>query len=227
VGGTLHAVEGLPLLTVQPPRLSRAAAYTKRAIDVSLAAIGLVALSPLLLGIAVAIRATSSGPVLFRQVRVGHRGEVFRITKFRTMYRDAEQRKAEVAHLNRHVAPGGDPRMFKIPDDPRVTRVGRFLRRTSLDELPQLIDVLTGCMSLVGPRPLIPDEAAHVESWHRRRLDLRPGITGPWQVLGRSSIPFEEMVRLDYMYVTHWSLWEDVRLLVRTVPTILRGRHAE
>jgi lipopolysaccharide/colanic/teichoic acid biosynthesis glycosyltransferase len=161
--------------------------------------------------------------VFFRQVRMGQRNRTFRIVKFRTMSADAEQRKAEVAHLNRHARNGGDPRMFKIPDDPRVTRVGRFLRRYSLDELPQLINVLKGEMSLVGPRPLILAEDQHVVDWARSRLDLKPGITGLWQALGNSAIPFEEMVRLDYLYVTSWSLGKDCRLLLRTIPAVVRN----
>ena len=137
---------------------------------------------------------------------------------------DADARKHEVAHLNKHRLPGGDPRMFKVQDDPRITRVGRFLRGTSLDELPQLWNVLIGEMSLVGPRPLILDEHAHVEGWGLKRLELKPGITGLWQVLGRDDIPFNEMVELDYRYVTGWSLWNDVRLMFRTIPVLLRHR---
>jgi lipopolysaccharide/colanic/teichoic acid biosynthesis glycosyltransferase len=145
------------------------------------------------------------------------------MAKFRTMCRDAEARKCELAHLNRHARPGGDARMFKIDSDPRVTRVGAFLRGYSLDELPQLINVLKGEMSLVGPRPLIAEEARYVHDWALRRLDLKPGMTGLWQVLGRSAIPFEEMVRLDYLYVTSWSLWRDCLLLLRTIPVVARG----
>jgi lipopolysaccharide/colanic/teichoic acid biosynthesis glycosyltransferase len=125
-----------------------------------------------------------------------------------------------------HLSPGGDPRMFKIPDDPRVTRVGGFLRRTRLDELPQLLNVVKGEMSLVGPRPIILDEDQYVNGWARRRLDLRPGMTGLWQVLGASDIPFDEMTKLDYRYVTNWSLAEDLRLIMLTIPSILRRRAA-
>ncbi len=137
------------------------------------------------------------------------------------MTADADAQKAEVAHLNKHL--DGDDRMFKIPDDPRVTRVGRFLRRYSLDELPQLVNVLRGEMSLVGPRPLILDEHRHVDGWARKRLDLKPGITGLWQVLGRDDIPFEEMVGLDYRYVTTWSLANDLKLMLQTVPVMRRS----
>jgi lipopolysaccharide/colanic/teichoic acid biosynthesis glycosyltransferase len=138
------------------------------------------------------------------------------------MVADAEERKAEVQHLNKHLREGGDPRMFKVPDDPRVTRLGRVLRRTSLDELPQILNVLRGEMSFVGPRPLILSEDSHVDDWARRRLDLKPGITGPWQVLGRDDIPFEEMIKLDYLYVTGWSLFNDLKLMLRTGPALVR-----
>jgi lipopolysaccharide/colanic/teichoic acid biosynthesis glycosyltransferase len=140
------------------------------------------------------------------------------------MYDDAEDRKAEVSHLNMHGS--DDPRMFKIPRDPRVTRVGGVLRRTSIDELPQLINVLKGEMSLVGPRPLILEEDVFVENWARKRLELKPGMTGLWQVLGRSDIPFEEMTKLDYIYVTSWSLKEDLRLILLTLPSLVRPRRA-
>jgi lipopolysaccharide/colanic/teichoic acid biosynthesis glycosyltransferase len=155
-------------------------------------------------------------------VRVGAAGRTFRIFKFRSMHAGADERKHEFAHLNRHLAPGGDPRMFKIVDDPRVTRVGKLLRRFCLDELPQLLNVVIGEMSLVGPRPLIVDEDQYVEQWARQRLNLKPGVTGPWQVLGRSEIPFAEMVRLDYLYVTRWSLMGDLRLMALTIPALCR-----
>jgi lipopolysaccharide/colanic/teichoic acid biosynthesis glycosyltransferase len=177
----------------------------------------------MLLAIAALIKLESRGPVLFRQVRMGFHEREFVIFKFRTMAADAEERKQDVAHLNKHALNGGDARMFKVPDDPRLTRVGRILRRYSLDELPQLLNVVRGEMSLVGPRPLILDEHRFVDDWGLRRLDLKPGITGLWQVLGRDSIPFEEMVRLDYQYVTTWSLWNDLRLLFRTFATLGKG----
>ena len=224
-GVGLHHVEGLPLVGLPPLRLSRSSRLLKRLLDVALSGIALILLAPLFALIAWRIKADSPGPVFFRQVRMG-RGELFRIYKFRTMVADAEQRKGDIAHLNMHAAEGGDDRMFKIPEDPRITRVGAFLRRYSLDELPQLINVLKGEMSLVGPRPLILDEDRHVAEWARKRLDLKPGITGLWQVLGRSEIPFEEMTKLDYLYVTNWSLWGDLRLLFRTVPAVVRPRRA-
>ncbi|MGA8487107.1 MAG: sugar transferase, partial [Gaiella sp.] len=198
----------------------------KRALDLVVASAALLVLGPLFGLVALLIRFDSHGPAFFRQPRIGENGRSFRIWKFRTMTADADERKAEYAHLNIHDGPNGDPRMFKIHDDPRVTRVGRFLRRTSIDELPQLINVIKGEMSLVGPRPLILEEDAFVQEWARKRLDLKPGITGLWQVLGRSDIPFDEMTKLDYVYVTNWSLREDIRLILLTVPSLLRPRRA-
>jgi exopolysaccharide biosynthesis polyprenyl glycosylphosphotransferase len=220
----LHAIEGIPLVGLAPPHLSSSSRFLKRCFDLIGATFGLVVLSPVLVATAIAIKIDSRGPVFFRQVRMGEDERTFRIFKFRTMVVDAETRKQDVAHLNMHR--DDDPRMFKVPFDPRVTRVGGFLRRSRIDELPQLINVLRGEMSLVGPRPLILDEDRYVERWARRRLSLRPGITGLWQVLGASDIPFEEMTKLDYLYVTNWSLGEDVRLILRTIPSLARGRSA-
>jgi exopolysaccharide biosynthesis polyprenyl glycosylphosphotransferase len=222
-GVDIHSVEGMPLVGLTPFRLSRSSKLVKRAADVTVAAVALVLLAPLFALVALAIKLDSNGPIFFRQLRMGGAGKTFQILKFRTMAVDAEQRKAEVAYLNKHARNGGDPRMFKIVGDPRVTRVGRVLRRYMLDELPQLLNVLRGEMSLVGPRPLILDEDRYVDGWARKRLDLKPGMTGLWQVLGRSEIPFEEMVKLDYVYVTSWSLWNDIRLLLRTIPLVARG----
>jgi exopolysaccharide biosynthesis polyprenyl glycosylphosphotransferase len=223
-GADVNSVAGIPLLSLPPVRLSRFSRLLKRSVDVFLAIAGLLALAPLFAAIALAIWLDSRGSIFFRQTRVGMGNRSFRIWKFRTMVADADGRKSDLAHLNKHAGPGRDARMFKVPNDPRVTRVGRFLRRYSLDELPQLLNALRGQMSLVGPRPLVLEEDRHVEAWARRRVDLKPGITGPWQVLGRSDIPFEEMVKLDYLYVTTWSLWNDLRLLARTVPCVARGR---
>ncbi|MGH2796343.1 MAG: exopolysaccharide biosynthesis polyprenyl glycosylphosphotransferase [Thermoleophilaceae bacterium] len=226
-GVEIHTVEGLPLLGLPPLRLSRSSRLLKRATDLALTIPALVLLAPLFALLALMIKLDSPGPVFFRQVRRGAAGRTFRIFKFRSMHADAEERKHEVAHLNRHLAPGGDPRMFKIVGDPRVTRVGKLLRRFSLDELPQLLNVLIGQMSLVGPRPLILDEDEHVERWARQRLNLKPGVTGLWQVLGRSEIPFAEMIRLDYLYVTRWSLMGDLRLMALTIPALLRRSTAD
>ena len=174
--------------------------------------------------IALLIKLDSPGPVFFRQVRMGVGDRTFRIWKFRTMTMDADERKEEVARLNRHLA--DDPRMFKAADDPRMTCAGRYLRRFCIDELPQLFNVLSGEMSLVGPRPLILDEDAYVSGWARKRLNLRPGMTGLWQVHGASEIPFDEMIKLDYRYVAGWSLKTDLELIARTIPAIFRERHA-
>ena len=222
---TLHSVEGVPLLGIVPPRLSRSSQLLKRSMDIVLSALLLLMLAPLFAVVAFLIKRESSGPVFFRQVRMGRHERPFRIFKFRSMYADADQRKHEVAHLNKHARDGGDPRMFKIDDDPRITPVGKFIRRTSIDELPQLINVLRGEMSLVGPRPLILEEDQFVNAWARTRLDLRPGITGLWQVLGRDDIPFQEMIRLDYAYVQTWSLWNDCRLLLKTPARLLASGH--
>ena len=222
----IHTIEGVPLVGLPPFRLSRSSALLKRTMDVVLASLGLVLLAPLFAATAIAIKRDSRGPVLFRQVRMGSLGREFLMLKFRTMVADADEHKHELVHLNKHACAGLDNRMFKVPDDPRVTRPGRTLRRFSLDELPQLVNVLRGEMSLVGPRPLILEEDRHVERWARRRLDLRPGITGLWQVTGRANIPFDEMLDLDYLYVTNWSLFGDVKLLLRTLPAVCRSADA-
>jgi exopolysaccharide biosynthesis polyprenyl glycosylphosphotransferase len=214
-----HDIEGLPLVGLRAPKLSRSSRLLKRTLDVLLSLAGLVLFSPLLAYAALRVKLDSPGPVLFRQQRIGSGGRRFRILKFRTMYVGADEQKAALAHLNKHTEEG--PRMFKILQDPRVTPFGRFLRRWSIDELPQLWNVIRGEMSLVGPRPLIPSEDECVVGAGRQRLRLTPGITGLWQVIGRSDIPFREMVALDYLYVTNWSLWGDVKLLARTLPRVL------
>jgi exopolysaccharide biosynthesis polyprenyl glycosylphosphotransferase len=220
----LHTIEGVPLVGLPTPRLSASSRLLKRLLDLAGAIFGLILLSPLLAITALAIKLDTRGPVFFRQVRMGAEERAFRVFKFRTMVADAERLKANVAHLNMHE--NDDPRMFKIPDDPRVTRVGAFLRRTRMDELPQLFNVIRGEMSLVGPRPLILDEDQYVVRWARRRLKLKPGMTGLWQVLGASDIPFDEMTKLDYLYVTNWSLREDLRLILLTLPALARARAA-
>jgi exopolysaccharide biosynthesis polyprenyl glycosylphosphotransferase len=225
-GVGMHTVEGLALVGLPPLRLSRSSRLLKRTVDFVVAGAGLFFLLPLFAVIGFLIKRESPGPVFFRQVRMGAHDKTFRIYKFRTMVADADDRKQELAHLNMHAQNGNDPRMFKIPDDPRLTHVGRFLRRYALDELPQLINVIKGEMSLVGPRPLILDEDQHVTEWARKRLDLKPGATGLWQVLGASDIPFDEMTNLDYLYVTNWSLWGDLRVIFRTVPAVFRARRA-
>jgi exopolysaccharide biosynthesis polyprenyl glycosylphosphotransferase len=224
-GVEIHTVEGLPLVGLPQVKLSRSSRLLKRTLDVALSGLALLLLAPLFGLIALKIKRDSAGPVFFRQLRMGYRDEPFHMFKFRTMVADADARREEVAHLNMH-ASNGDVRMLKVPDDPRITPFGKTLRRFSLDELPQLINVFIGDMSLVGPRPLPLDEDELVEDWGRHRLTLKPGMTGLWQVSGRSSIPFGEMVNLDYLYVSGWSLWGDLRLIARTVPAVLRGRQA-
>jgi exopolysaccharide biosynthesis polyprenyl glycosylphosphotransferase len=213
----LEDVDGMTLLGVRPFGLSRSSRLLKRGFDLSAAGLGLLAIAPLMAVIAVSIRLDSRGPVFFRQVRVGRDGRRFRMLKFRSMVVDAESRKAELRALN-EVGDG----MFKISDDPRVTRVGRLLRKTSLDELPQIFNVLRGEMSLVGPRPLVTDEDARVSGLDRSRLHLTPGMTGPWQVLG-SRVPMQEMLGIDYLYVANWSLWLDLKLLLHTGRHVLRS----
>jgi lipopolysaccharide/colanic/teichoic acid biosynthesis glycosyltransferase len=199
--------------------LTRSSKIVKRSFDLLGASLGLLAVSPLLAAIAVAIKLDSRGPVFFRQLRVGQHGERFEMLKFRTMVPNAEALKDSLR--DRNEAQDG---LFKIADDPRVTRVGSFLRKSALDELPQLFNILKGQMSLVGPRPLVIEEDQRVEGWHRRRLELTPGMTGHWQILGPSRVPLGEMVAIDYLYVANWSLWKDVKIMLRTVPHVL-GRH--
>jgi len=212
---------GQVLLGVRGFGLSPSSRVLKRTFDLTVGSVVLVALSPLLLAIALGIRLSSSGSVLFRQTRVGRNGREFQMLKFRTMVADADERKHELGDLN-EAAP-----MFKIPDDPRTTRIGRFLRRRSLDELPQLINVLRGDMSLVGPRPLITEEDALFSGWQRRRYHVAPGVTGPWQILGSSRVPMSDMVTIDYLYCANWSLWLDAKILARTVPYVLSRRSPE
>jgi exopolysaccharide biosynthesis polyprenyl glycosylphosphotransferase len=220
---SLNQIGGLPLLSIGAPPLNRTSRAAKRLLDVVISSLLLFFLSPFLLAIAIAIKVNSRGPVFFRQVRAGRGETEFQLIKFRSMYADAEARKSELEEANE----ANDGVMFKIRRDPRITRVGGILRRGSLDELPQLINVLKGEMSLVGPRPLILKEARQAsQTWHARRLDLRPGITGLWQISGRSDLPFQEMVRFDYQYVSGWSLARDVEILLATIPVVLSGRGA-
>ncbi len=219
----LWSIEGLPLVGLPRLRLSRGSLAVKRVFDVGASAILLFLLVPVLVLIAVCVKLESKGPALFRQERIGENSRPFTIFKFRSMYEAADDLKSQVAHMNVY-ASRGDPRMFKVENDPRVTRIGRYLRRYFLDELPQLLNVLKGEMSLVGPRPLIPEEDQHVVAWQRSRLALKPGLTGPWQVLGGNDIPFDEMVKLDYLYVTGWTLGTDIRLLLQTCSAVARRR---
>ncbi len=218
----LDDVEGMPVVTLPPMRLGRSARVLKRSMDVAVSGLALLVLSPVLALIALAIRLDSKGPALYWQPRRGRLGSTFKIVKFRTMRVGAEQARSDVLHMNEVDGP-----LFKIKGkDPRVTRIGSFLRKTSLDELPQLWNVLRGEMSLVGPRPFVIYEADLITGWASRRLDMTPGITGLWQVLGRNDIPFEEMTKLDYLYVTNWSLWWDLKILCQTIPVVLGRRGA-
>jgi exopolysaccharide biosynthesis polyprenyl glycosylphosphotransferase len=212
-------VEGATLLGVRRHGLTRSSKFLKRCFDLAGATFGLVLLAPLMSMIALAIKLDSRGGVFFKQPRVGGDDGPFEIFKFRTMVPDADSRRASLAHRNE--AGGG---LFKIQDDPRITRVGSFLRRTSLDELPQLINVLRGDMSLVGPRPLVLDEDSRIEGWERHRLMLPPGVTGMWQILGSARIPMTEMVKIDYLYGANWSLWLDIKIVLRTIPFVLSRR---
>lgn len=209
---------GMPVLGVRRFALSRSSRALKRALDVAGAGLGLIATAPFILPVALAIKLETRGPLFYRSTRVGRGGARFQMLKFRTMVDGAERLKAGLAGLNE--ADG----LFKINDDPRVTRVGRLLRRSSLDELPQLINVLRGEMSLVGPRPLVEEEDDRIQGPDRRRLELTPGITGNWQILGSARIPLHEMIKIDYLYVAHWSLWSDIKILMRTVPYMLGRR---
>lgn len=195
------------------PRLGR---FAKRTLDVVVALVALVVLAPLLLALAIAVKRDSRGPALFRQRRMGRNGRPFRLYKFRSMVTNAEDLRAELLARSR------DPNWLDLDEDPRVTRLGRFLRQTSLDELPQLWNVLRGHMSLIGPRPLILPEHERLPEWAHARDEVRPGLTGLWQVSGRTTIPFEGMLILDRTYVTRWSLRTDLGILLRTVPVILR-----
>jgi exopolysaccharide biosynthesis polyprenyl glycosylphosphotransferase len=217
----VQQISGVPLIGLKEVSLRGWNLALKRTVDVGLVLLTAPLTLPLTLLLIGLIRLDSPGAALFRQVRVGKDGVPFACYKFRTMVRDAEQRKAELTRLNEADGP-----LFKIRHDPRVTRVGRFLRQSSLDELPQLWNVLRGEMSLVGPRPALPDEVACYEPWHRRRLEVTPGLTGLWQVLGRSNTTFDEMVRLDIYYAENWSVGMDLRLLLMTVPAVLLGRGA-
>jgi exopolysaccharide biosynthesis polyprenyl glycosylphosphotransferase len=212
-------LHGVTVMGVRRFELTRSSTFVKRAFDLLGASIGLLAVSPLVIVIAVAIKIDSRGPVFFRQLRVGRHGRRFHVLKFRTMIPEAEALKDSLRERNE--AKEG---MFKIGDDPRVTRVGGFLRCSAVDELPQLINVLKGEMSLVGPRPLVIDEDTRVEGWHRQRLELMPGMTGQWQILGPVRVPLSEMVAIDYLYVANWSLWNDIKIMLRTVPFIIARR---
>ena len=215
--GRVEDLDGMPVFSLVsgPDRLVGLVA--KRALDLVLSAVGLVLLSPVLAGVALWIKRYDGGPALFTQTRVGLHGRHFRCHKFRSMVIDAEERYHEVVALS-------DPRAFKLDDDPRITPIGRFIRKTSLDELPQLWNVLRGEMSIVGPRPAPPREVEGYDIWHRRRLSMKPGITGLWQVTARQDDSFERRATLDLDYIDRWSLWLDLKIIAKTVPAALEGR---
>ena len=217
----IDALNGVPLIGVKDVALQGFNLLVKRVLDVTLA-VGSLAVAALpMLAIAVAVKLNSPGPVLFKQKRVGKGGEEFTCYKFRSMYEDAEQRLAEIAHLNEADGP-----IFKVKNDPRLTPVGRFLRRTSLDELPQLFNILKGEMSWVGPRPPLRREVEQYSDWHLKRLDVTPGLTGLWQVSGRSDLSFEEMVKLDIYYAENWSLAMDATIILKTIPAVVKRQGA-
>lgn len=209
-------LHGVTVMGIKRFALTRSSTVVKRAFDLLGASVGLLAVAPVMIAIAIAIKLDSRGSAFFKQQRVGRHGRHFEVYKFRTMVPNADALKASLRDLNE-----AQEGLFKIADDPRITRVGRLLRKTSLDELPQLFNIVRGEMSLVGPRPLVVDEDQHVKGWYRRRLELMPGMTGPWQILGPARVPLREMGAIDYLYVANWSLWGDVKILLRTVRHVL------
>jgi exopolysaccharide biosynthesis polyprenyl glycosylphosphotransferase len=217
----VQTLGGVTALSLRPVRLTGTQAVVKRAFDVAVATIGVVILSPVLALMAIAVKVSSSGPVLYRHTRVGQRGRPFTMLKFRTMREGADDLVDDLRE--RH---GVEDLMFKLPDDPRVTRIGRFLRKWSLDEIPQLFNVIRGEMSLVGPRPPLPREVTRYEDWQFDRLEVPPGISGLWQVSGRSDLSFDDCVRLDLFYIENWSLAYDLYILAKTVPVLISSRGA-
>lgn len=217
-GVDVEAINGIALISIKQTTLTGFNLAVKRAVDVLASALVLTLLSPLLLIVAAAIRLDSPGPVLFKQQRAGRLAKPFTVYKFRSMYQDAEARLEKLRAQNEASGP-----LFKMRDDPRTTRVGRLIRRTSVDELPQFLNVLRGEMSIVGPRPGLPSEVAQYQNWHRKRLEVLPGLTGLWQVSGRSNLTFDEMVMLDIYYAENWSLGLDFRIMLRTVPQLVFG----
>ena len=212
---------GLPVVDLESAQLSIGQRIAKRLLDIVLCSAGLLVLAPIFIAVAVAIKLDSRGPIFFRQERMGRGGGTFGIYKFRTMIANAEDRRFELSDLNDMRDSGP---LFKMKNDPRVTRLGRLLRRFNLDELPQLLNVLGGSMSLVGPRPFVVHEAEQIGDWGARRYDLTPGITGLWQISNRTELSYDEMIQLDYLYVTNWSIWWDIRLLLQTIPMVASGR---
>lgn len=218
---TIQELRGTPLISLRENRIKGTNYWIKRTLDVTLVLLTLPLWGALALAIAFLVKLSSRGPVIYSQTRIGRHGRPFQFFKFRTMVTNADDLKADLLAHNEGSGP-----MFKLKRDPRVTPIGRFLRKTSMDEIPQFWNVLRGEMSLVGPRPAIPEEVFQYELWHRRRLEVLPGVTGLWQATGRSDTSFDEYVRLDIYYAEHWSVWLDIRILLATIPSVLRGRGA-
>jgi len=217
----VEEIEGIPFLTFTTTPSDETELAFKRALDVAVSMLILTLTAPVLLIAALAIRMTSPGSIVFKQERIGLNGRIFTLYKFRTMIEDAHERRGEVTHLNEMTGP-----VFKAKDDPRVTAVGRWLRKFSLDEIPQLWNVLKGDMSLVGPRPPIPEEVASYHRWHRRRLSMKPGLTCLWQISGRNQVDFDRWMQMDLQYIDNWSPSLDLKILLRTIPAVLSGRGA-
>jgi exopolysaccharide biosynthesis polyprenyl glycosylphosphotransferase len=211
-------VAGIQMVALRDVEMSGSSLLLKRCLDIVGALFAILLLSPIFIACAIAIKLDSRGPVLYRQRRIGRNGKPFRMLKFRSMQQDADAMKQDLAHLS------VTPDFFKIENDPRITRVGGFIRNSSIDELPQLINILRGDMSLVGPRPLVPEEDSAITGWYRRRSQITPGATGVWQLLGKVRIPIDDMAKLDYMYVANWTLWSDIKILIRTVNHVLLRR---
>jgi exopolysaccharide biosynthesis polyprenyl glycosylphosphotransferase len=217
----IEELEGIPFITFTTTPSNESQLAVKRLLDIAVSALLLVLAAPIILLVATAIKLTSPGSVFFKQTRIGLNGRIFTLYKFRTMIEDAHERREEVSHLNEMTGP-----VFKMKDDPRVTTVGRVLRKFSLDEIPQFWNVFRGDMSLVGPRPPIPEEVANYHRWHRRRLSMKPGLTCLWQINGRNNVDFDRWMQLDLQYIDNWSPLLDLKILLRTIPAVLSGRGA-
>jgi exopolysaccharide biosynthesis polyprenyl glycosylphosphotransferase len=217
----LEALQDLPLLTFTTTPQNDYLLFVKNALDFALAGVLLILFAPFLCLVALLIKLTSKGPVIFKQVRCGLGGRKFVLYKFRSMHTDAEEAKKELAHLNEMSGP-----VFKLSNDPRCTFVGRFLRKFSVDELPQLFNIIKGDMSFVGPRPPIPEEVEKYERWQRRRLRMKPGLTCLWQVSGRNEVDFAEWMKMDLQYIDTWSLFLDCKIFLKTIPIVLLGKGA-
>jgi exopolysaccharide biosynthesis polyprenyl glycosylphosphotransferase len=214
-------LNGIPLISKRDIVITGWNLVVKRTFDVALSGLFALLISPLLLAVAIGIKLDTAGPIFFSQERVGRNGKTFRCYKFRSMVVNADAMVNELADRNEASGP-----LFKLRDDPRITRLGRLIRRYSIDELPQLWNVMRGEMSIVGPRPNLPEEVAQYQEWHRKRLLVSPGITGLWQVSGRSDLTFDEMVLLDIYYVENWNILLDINILLRSIPAVLRARGA-